>query len=295
LTCVQDEGEFTTLITKNILYSIIFLVGFVAVSLWSFWFITRPPKVYSGYTPELFSLPHEDVRLKTEDGIDIAAWFIPSPRTQAPTLLFLHGYPAEKGDLLSIVKEFHKEFDIFMIDFRSFGKSGGSSTTLGKKEQLDLKTALDELERRGKTNIGVFGFSLGGAVALLSAPDDQRIKAIVTYAAFADLKLLGYETYKNLWILKYPLVELLSFWMRLFQQHDVAKESPRVAAQKITIPVFLIHSKSDEQISFRHAELLRASLSRNSKAEFYFIESALHGELPPDFFSRVRDFLSRTL
>lgn len=283
---------------KVIVYGVIFVVGFIGISLWNFWSITHPQKFYSGLTPEDYRLPYEEITLQTDDGLDIAAWFIPrssSARGAAPALVFLHGYPAEKGDLLDIAKEFHESFDILMIDFRSFGESGGSISTLGKKEQLDLKAAVDELTRRGSTSIGLFGFSLGGAASLLYASDDDRIDAIVTYAAFADLKQLGYEAYRKIWILKYPLVELLSLWAEIFFQYDITKESPRITASQVSVPVFLIHSRDDEQISFRHAEMLQESLARNVGAEFYFFEDARHGELPADFAGRVKTFFSRAL
>jgi len=280
---------------KVIIYGGVFVVSFIGISLWSFWLVTHPPKYYSGLTPDNYDLPYEEVMLQTDDGVDIAAWII--PRSSAGTnnkkaIIFLHGYPAEKGDLLSIAKEFHGSFDILMFDFRSFGESGGGVTTIGKREQLDLKAAVDELEERGKTHIGLFGFSLGGATALLYTPMDERIKAVVTYAAFADLKQLGYETYRGLWVLKYPLVELLSLWAKVFLQYDIAQESPKFTATQIRVPVLILHSKNDDQISFRHAEILQESLTDNQNAEYYFFDNAVHGQLPVDYQNRVDSFFS---
>lgn len=282
-------------IKKIMLYGGIFIAGFVAVSLWSFWLVIRPPKIYSHLTPEQAGMPYENLRFRTDDNKEIAAWYIENKnrRAGAPVIVFLHGYPAEKGDLIFIAKDFWEDFDLLLIDFRSFGESSGRITTIGKKEPLDLKATLDELERLGKTKIGVFGFSLGGAVAIKEAALDRRIDAVISYAAFANLKKLGYESYKILFVFKYPLVELLSLWARIFLKYDVSAESPAEAARDVRIPVLLIHSRIDEQIPFWHAEYLSKALSKNTGAEFYFLENATHGELPSDFASRAKDFFLR--
>jgi len=109
---------------------------------------------------------------------------------------------------------------------------------------------------------------------------------------FADLKQLGYETYRGLWVLKYPLVELLSLWAKVFLQYDIAQESPKFTATQIRVPVLILHSKNDDQISFRHAEILQESLTDNQNAEYYFFDNAVHGQLPVDYQNRVDSFFS---
>lgn len=279
-------------------YVLIFVIGFAAVSLWSTWLVTHPKTIESGVNPKNFNMPFEDIALETKDGVSISGWFITpeisSAADKKPALVILHGYPAEKGDMLYIASRLHPDFNIILIDLRSFGKSGGIFTTLGNKERLDLSSALDFLESRGFTKAGVIGFSLGGAAAILTAADDPRIAAVASYASFADLTLLGHEVYSKLFILRYPLVELMKLWGKLFWNIDPAL-SPRHAASRLMTPIIIIHSKQDEQISFRHAEILQDSLKNNKLAEFYFIDEGRHGELPRDFEERVKDFFLKSL
>ncbi len=279
---------------KIILYFLIFITGFIGISFLSAWQITHPMRIESGRTPKDFNLPFEEIILTTKDGISIAGWFIPtSVKTTedkpAPAIIILHGYPAEKGDMLSIANDLHPNFNILLIDFRYFGKSGGSFTTLGTKERLDLETAINFLEERGFEKVGVLGFSLGGAVAILQATKDPRIGAVVSYASFADLTLLGYDVYAHLSVIREALVPLMKLWMKLLWSVDTSR-SPKEAAQNMQTPIFIIHTKQDEQIPFRHAELLREALKNNQYAEFYFPEDGLHGELPADFNERVKNF-----
>lgn len=314
---------------KAMLYALIFVTGMVLVSLWSLSLALRPPKIIGNQTPSDFGMDWQEVQISTQDGLQLSAWFIPllseasalkpdngeeflekqtGPSGRRVTgfiptnndadkraLILIHGYPAEKSDLLSIAKSLHDKFSLLLLDLRYFGKSEGKYSTLGLKEQLDLKTSLDLLESKGYKNLGVFGLSLGGAVAILTASRDSRIKAIASYGAFSDLKTLGEETYSRLWILKKPLVRLMVIWYRVLLGEWTNQISPVRAAANLNIPIFLIHSKKDEQISFTHAQALQYALRGNPKAEFYFLEEGLHGELPLDFDSRLKEFFEKSL
>ena len=249
---------------KIVLYALIFVLGFIGVSLWSFWLIIRPPKIIINSTPENYGLKAESLTLKTKDGLNIAAWFIPKQDTSA--IILIHGYPVEKADMLPLAKSLSPNFSLLLFDMRYFGKSEGRLSTLGKGEKLDLEAALDLLESRGYKKIGAFGFSLGGATALMKS-DDPRIAAVAAYAPFSNLRQLGHESYANLWVLKYPLVELISFWTKIFLDYDIDVESPELAAKKLTKPVLIIHDKMDDQISFLHAMRLEKALAQNPKAE----------------------------
>lgn len=277
---------------RLILYISIFVASFIGISIWSAWLVTHPSRIESGLTPKNYNLPFEKIELVTTDGVSIDGWFIPAPIPKRPALLILHGYPTEKGDLLFRASQLHQSFNILLIDFRYFGKSGGSNTTFGSKERLDVEAAIDFLLSRGFKKVGVFGFSLGGATAILQAVKDDRIAAVVSYASFADLTLLAKDMYRNLPIINEALVPLIKFWAKIFWNVDTAY-SPQDAARSIQIPIFIIHTKMDEQMLFHHAELLMSALRNNQRAEFYFPETGLHGELPINFDERVKYFFEK--
>lgn len=273
---------------KFLLYGAVFVCGFLLLSLLSFWLAVRPPRIAIPLRPEDFRLAVEDVTITADDGVKLAAWFLPRPG--APAIVLLHGYPAEKADMLPIAAALAPRFTVLLLDQRYFGRSEGRVTTIGAKERQDLERAIDFLAARGFRSVGVFGFSLGGAVALLTAAEDPRIRAVAAYAPFADLKALGHELYGWLWVLKYPFVELILLWSRLFLGHDITQPSPERAAATLSIPVLLVHSREDEQIPFAHAERLRRALARNGQAEFVLMDHGRHGELPADFEARLARF-----
>jgi pimeloyl-ACP methyl ester carboxylesterase len=278
---------------RLVLYTCLVLGALLIASLASFALAVRPPRITVPLRPDDYRLPVEHVTIRADDGVQLAAWFLPRPG--APTVILLHGYPAEKADLLPIASALAPEFATLLVDQRYFGDSEGWATTLGFRERRDLKRMLDFLESRGATTVGVFGFSLGGAVALLTAAEDARIRAIVAYAPFADLRTLGRELYGWMWLGRYPFVEAMLVWSRLLFGADITRPSPAEAAARVAVPVLLVHSRQDEQIPFRHAERLQAALAPNPKAEFEFMDRGRHGELPPGFESRLARFLRRAL
>jgi dipeptidyl aminopeptidase/acylaminoacyl peptidase len=273
---------------KIVYWTLLLLVGFLVAGLAGFWLAARPPRLMISLRPRDYKLSAEEVVITADDGIRLSAWFI--PRAGAPGLILLHGYPAEKADLLPLAAALHRDFAVLLVDLRYFGGSGGHMTTLGLRERSDLRRAVDFLIGRGISRVGVFGFSLGGAVALLAAVEDERIRAVAAYAPFSDLRVLGRELYAYLWLLKYPLVETMILWGRLCAGGDLSRPSPVAAARALAIPVLLVASRTDEQISFRHAERLREALRGNPAAEFSFGDYGRHGELGPELEARIRRF-----
>lgn len=265
----------------------------MVLSVLGFWLAVRPPRIAIPLTPREFNLTVEELTIRAADGVSLAAWFIARPG--APTVVLLHGYPAEKADLLPMAAALAPHFGVVLMDFRYFGASEGSATTLGFRERGDVRRLLDTLAARGVSRIGIFGFSLGGAVGLLAAAEDDRIRALAAYAPFSDLRLLGRELYAHLWLLKYPMVELMIAWGRLVFGADISRPTPLEAARRVTIPVLLIASRDDEQISFTHAERLREALAANPRADFEWEGGGRHGQLGPGTERRLVEFFRRHL
>ena len=266
----------------------VLLGGFLVFSLLSFWLAVRPPRLAIPLTPADVGLRVEELAVTTDDGLRLAAWLVPRPG--APGVILLHGYPADKADMLPLAASLAPHFSVLLLDLRYFGASEGRATTLGFRERADLRRAVDVLTARGADAVGVFGFSLGGAVALLAAAEDPRIRAVAAYAPFADVRQLGHELYAWLGPLRRPLVALMLVWARAVFGHDISRPAPVDAAATLTIPVLLLASREDEQIPFAHAERLRDALAANARAELVVLAHGRHGELPADFGARLARF-----
>ncbi len=264
------------------------VAGSLGASLLTCWRAVRPPRLSVPLRPADVGLEVQDITIDADDGVALHGWLVPRPGT--PSVVLLHGYPAEKAEMLPIAATLAEHFSVLLMDLRYFGRSGGDATTFGVRERRDLRRAVDVLVAQGTSAVGVFGLSLGGAVAILTAAEDPRIGAIAAYASYSDLKTLARELHDWLGLAKYPYVELMTVWGRLLLGVDFAAASPATAARHLVTPVLLIASREDQLIRFHHAETLQAALRGNPRAEFVVMPRGYHGELPADFGSSLARF-----
>lgn len=279
---------------KRLLFYIALIpVGLILISFLVFWMQVRPNKIVGSKTPENYKLKYENVTITSFDGTKLDAWYIPADKETKRAILLLHGYPMEKSDLLGTAFLYHANFNVLLLDQRYFGKSEGKFFTFGKKESLDAKFALDYLESKGNESLGIFGYSLGGTTAVLTAAQDTRVKAVSAYAPYADLKLLADHQFQKLVLLQKPFSMLLIMWAKIFFGN---LPNPNLAAAKINIPMLIIHNPNDEIIPLKHSQLLMEAAKKNQDAQFYFPKnSGFHHEPPLDFEVKTNFFFKNNL
>jgi dipeptidyl aminopeptidase/acylaminoacyl peptidase len=271
---------------------LIVLALLVLGSLWSFYISIRPPRIISSLTPRDLRMAYENVSFKTADGLTLRGWYIPCAKTARGTLVLLHGYPADKGNILPPLSFLHEDFNLLLFDFRYLGESEGSYSGAGAKEVDDLLAAIQFLKGRGITEVGVWGFSMGGAVALMTLEKASGIRAVVADSSYADLAGMALELFR-IPLLNYPMAYLVGLWAKLFLGVDLTAVAPAQSARATRKPVLLIHSSSDAVIPFSHAQALREALAGNPAAEFWFTHGSAHGELGSEYQSKVKEFFQK--
>ncbi len=276
---------------KILLFIVLFLI---VLSLLTFFMSIRPAKIITNLEPSDLGLKYEEIVFKSTDGMKLSGWFIPNHKTKT-AIIVMHGYPADKANLLGIAEFLAKDFNVFLFDFRSFGKSEGFYTTVGYLEKNDLLGAINFLEKeKNITKIGLYGFSLGGAVALMT--NHNNVKAIVTDSAYAKLSHMAEHMYSQFFILKYPLAFLTKLYGLIFLRINVDSVNPVDNIKNIKIPILLIHAEKDSQIPVKEAYLLHEA---NKKAELWIIKNADHGMThsinPEEYEERVIEFFNDNL
>lgn len=273
------------ILIKIVIYSSIFVL---VVSGYLFFSSIRPPRFVSSWTPADFGLTYQDVTLRTKDGIDLSAWFIPAPGSDKAIIL-CHGYPADKGNILGLARILHPAYNLLFFDFRAMGKSGGRVTTVGFRETDDLAAAIDYLELRGIKKIGVYGFSMGGAVALMA--EDHRVAAVVSESAFANLELIIDDIYRKFGFCKYPFILATKLYARVFLGVAVTEVSALSVISRRHIPIFIMHSERDSQIPAAHARMLHQA---NPSTILWIVPGVDHGENldQKEYRDRIRSFFS---
>lgn len=191
-------------------------------------------------TPKAAGLVHEDVALKTSDGVSLHAWWISAPEAKGAVLLF-HGNAGNISHRIGYATMFVRlGYSVLLVDYRGYGKSGGVPHEEGT--YLDAQAAWDHLAAtRGfpARDIVIFGESLGGGVASwLAARHTPR--ALVLASTFKSVPDLGAEVY---WWLPVRLLARIRY-----------DNLSRITA--IAVPVLIAHSKEDEIIPYAHGRAL---------------------------------------
>ena len=146
--------------------------------------------------PHQIGVRGEEVSLRTEDGVALHAFFLPSPGASR-ALLFLHGNAGNASHRLPNAAELVRlGIHVLLLDYRGYGLSEGTPTEDGV--YADARAGLVHLvEVRGipEERIVLFGRSLGSAVAVDLARGRPLAGVILesTFSSGADVarQLLG--------------------------------------------------------------------------------------------------------
>lgn len=136
-------------------------------------------------TPADVGLAARDVRFTTEDGVELAAWYVPS--TNGAAVVLRHGAGSTRSAVLdhAAVLADHG-YGVLATDARGHGDSGGRAMDFGWNGDVDIAAAVSFLADRSDVEsdrIGVVGLSMGGEEAIGALAADDRIAAVVAEGA----------------------------------------------------------------------------------------------------------------
>lgn len=265
------------MVHKLLVFVVVIVAIIMFVSALQFYISIKPPRFVSSRTPDNLGMSYEEFSVMTNDGVRISGWLIPSKAKANKTIIIAHGYPFDKGNIVVMAPFLHEKFNIALFDFRYFGNSAGSHSTLGYKEQKDLGAVIDYLENQKRNQsvggIGVFGFSLGASTAIMAASSDSRIKVVVADSPYASIELMAKDVFR-VFLFPQPFEFLTRLYGNLFLKIDSKNISPLKSIKSAKTPVLLIHGGNDSQIPVRHSYLLKEA---QPKAELWIVEEADHG------------------
>lgn len=228
-----------------------------------------------------FGATHETVRLRTSDGLALAAWFVPPPEGRAGacwTIVVVHTLGRTRQDMLGLALPlWRKGFALLLLDLRGHGESEGDYFTFGYHEWRDVAAAIDHLAERGDGSgerVAVLGASAGGAVAIAAAARDGRIRALVSIAAFADLDRMAARRAR--WLPGFWVERALRKAERI-GKFSVREASPVRNIARVECPTLIVHGDADQLVPFADGQTLY-HVARGPK-EFYPIAGADHASM----------------
>ena len=139
-----------------------------------------------------------DVTVRTEDGLELGAWFVPpvpGARDRGMAVLLAPGNGGNRAGRAGFAEELRKlVFAVLLMDYRGYGGNPGSPSEDGlAADALAAAEALEDLGYPAGRTI-YFGESLGGGV--VAALQDVRPPAgVVLRSPFTELADVGAEHY----------------------------------------------------------------------------------------------------
>ena len=259
-------------------------------------------------TPADYGLRYEAVSFTARDGLPLQGYWMPAPGDlpdappSAPAIVLCHGYNGSlDADLKTAPLLNRAGFGVLAFDFRAHGRSDGHLVSLGYHERQDLLGAVDWLQKRGVSRVGVLGFSMGGAVALSAAPLHPLIHVVVADGAFAEVRTLiegglreRYKTGPLTPWLAWAMLQAIGWRVAA----NVAQADPlRVIGELAPRAVLLIHGAQDPYVPMDSIRALYRA-ARPPKA-LWVVPEAGHREAaqlrPQEYERRVVDFFKTYL
>ena len=209
-----------------------------------------------GYTfsPWEVQADHEPVAFLAADGVTIRGWWLPCPGSDQ-VVIGCTGHRGAKHELLGIGSGLWRAGNnVLLFDYRGRGESEASACSLAFYELADLQAAVTyALERLPRARLGVIGYSMGAAVALLVAAREPRIAAVVADSPFATMRDVIGDAYERRRLPARPILSLTEALNRWRYGYAFAAVQPVDAVKAIAPrPLLLIHGEDDRLIPLAH-------------------------------------------
>ena len=242
-------------------------------------------KLFFPYATDLskLDLQIEPFDVRVEDSIMLKGYFIRAI-THDPlgTIILLHGIASCKEAMLPFADTLsHHGYNCIVYDSRANGESGGINCTFGYYEKHDVSTYIDQAYNRfSKVGpIGIFGSSMGAAVAIQAMAIDRRISCGIVESPFSTMREVIYQFWKEMFFL--PIRSIPNKALAISEQiahFKVDSVSPEQSARLISQPVMVVHGDRDEKIPADESKSVFDCLESPQK-EWFSIAGGHHNDL----------------
>ncbi len=213
----------------------------------------------------------------------LAALFYTQNIANTPTLIVCHGFTGSKEGAekaLEMAEYFVQgNIDVLLFDFAGLGESEGNFVDLTLTNQIDDPySAINWCEKQGSNFIITMGRSFGGTTAICHAAQDNRVKAVCTWAAPASLdNIFGPKikrddkdpTFVNI-VNESGSIQIKQDFYNDITRYDVGECAAEIAPR----PLCIIHGLKDEVVQVEEAQKIYNAAA--DPKELHYIENGDH-------------------
>ncbi|MFS4483585.1 alpha/beta hydrolase [Hyunsoonleella sp. 2307UL5-6] len=245
--------------------------------------IIQPPRINGINYLETQQFEYEKIDVVSFDSIILKGYYVKSklPTTKA-SLILVHGIGGCKEHFSKLAISLSKAgYDCWLFDNRAHGESEGLYTTYGAFERRDIKAIVTTIKKNTPdTEVGIWGNSLGAAIALQALEYDSRLSFGIIESSFANLRQIVYDYQQRIC---YGVSLKFACNISLKEAGIIAKfnpdnVSPVESASNINQPVMICHGDVDKNINVSYGKAIFENLKSKDK-ELVIVEGGGHFDL----------------
>lgn len=261
----------------------ILILGFIGIHQIAPYAIIQPPRISLPLQPKDLGLESSPLNVQTKDSLALAGYWIKSQQDSTRGIIILvHGIGGCKEHFLDLAKELaEKGIASIVFDNRAHGSSEGQFCTYGFKEKEDIQQIVQHIKAQAPDlPLGIWGNSMGGAIALQALAIEPRIEFGLIESTFTDLSQIVFD-YKKRLLKGFGIRALSDYALEragVLADFDPNQVKPIQAVGQIEQPIFLAHGDADRNISVQYGKALFEGLKSEQK-QLVIVEGAGHFSL----------------
>lgn len=199
----------------------------------------------------LLAQPHEDVFIKSGDGLKLHATYFPG-KQEGKIVICFHGYTSEgMKDYIGLSGYYlERGYSMLLVDERAHGQSEGTYIGFGCKDRWDaLKWIEWVIQTCGEqVQILLHGTSMGGATVLMTSGLllPGQVKGIISDCAFTSPKYVFTHVLHSMYHLPaFPLIPITDWINKKQAGYGMDECNAAREVRKAKVPILMIHGEAD--------------------------------------------------
>lgn len=239
------------------------------------------------------------VSFKTSDGITLKGILLQRPHARGSVVL-CHGYRHSKEQMTRYIDLF-PDCNLLFFDFRAFGESEGSFSSIGYYESRDVRAAVEYMRSsvplKNQRPLIVFGVSMGAAAALKAAAENSfGIDGLILDSPYASLPEIVDQAAHHFSFIPRPLMYSMVSAVE-YVLGPILRMNPERYIPRIAVPVLFVHAATDSITNASHSVRLFSQMYKHKQAPswLWLTPPAKHAysylSYPKQYALRVANFL----
>jgi uncharacterized protein len=197
-----------------------------------------------------------------DGGVLLRGWRFVPPGGADRVVVYVHGITDCGTSGIGLAQPLARRgIELVVFDQRAHGRSGGTACTYGVVEKRDVSRLIDVVASSGWTEparpVGLYGASLGAAVAIQAAAFDPRVAALVAQSSFCDLRSVAHDYARRFTGLDWPwLADAVLKRVESLGGFRVDDASPIRVVGDVRCPILFVTGDCDAKISCAYTERL---------------------------------------